>query len=238
MRADHPGGRSKDRAGPRPCPGLESRARAHDRARPHLQHRRPRPRLCGLPRPLGRRAAAPRTGARAARPRQARLAGQAAGRPPGRRRHDARRAARPRGGRVLLPQAEQHHRRRLGRPRGGNLLAYGLLRRAGEGNPVPALELGVWLTASFAVGVAGSVAAGQVATSIAVRTGIRAAFGVRQSTDLAVRIAVRGGAVSGLFVTATSLLGTAGLFTAVLAYKGVFGASQAAALRVAPKIPS
>jgi K(+)-stimulated pyrophosphate-energized sodium pump len=120
---------------------------------------------------------------------------------------------------------------------GAIFLAYGLLRRAGESEPVPALELGVWLTVSFAVGVAGSVAAGQVATWIAVRTGIRAAFGVRRSTDLAVRIAVRGGAVSGLFVTSASLLCTAGLFTAVLAYKGLFGADPSGALRVAPKIP-
>src|SRR5688572_3674882 len=34
---------------------------------------------------------------------------------------------------------------------GAIFLAYGLLRGAGETNPVPALELGVWLTISFAV---------------------------------------------------------------------------------------
>ena len=120
---------------------------------------------------------------------------------------------------------------------GAIFLAYGLLRRAGDGDPVPALELGVWLTLSFALGVAGSVAAGQVATWIATRTSIRAAFGVRRSTDLAVQIALRGGAVSGLFVTSASLLGLVGLFAAVLAYKGGFGAEPAAALRLAPKIP-
>jgi K(+)-stimulated pyrophosphate-energized sodium pump len=120
---------------------------------------------------------------------------------------------------------------------GAIFLAYGLLRRAGDGDPVPALELGVWLTVSFALGVGGSVAAGQVATWIATRTSIRAAFGVRRSTDLAVQIALRGGAVSGLFVTSASLLGLVGLFTAVLAYKGGLGAEPAAALRLAPKIP-
>jgi len=119
---------------------------------------------------------------------------------------------------------------------GAIFLAYGL-RRAGEGDPVPALELGVWLTVSFALGAAGSVAAGQVAVWIAVRTGIRAAVGVRRSTDLAVQIALRGGAVSGLFVTAAGLLGQAGLFAAVLAYKGGFGDHPAAALRLAPRIP-
>jgi K(+)-stimulated pyrophosphate-energized sodium pump len=120
---------------------------------------------------------------------------------------------------------------------GAIFLAYGLLRRAGEGDPVPALELGVWLTLSFALGVAGSVAAGHVAVWIAVRTGIRAAAGVRRSTDRAVQIALRGGAVSGLFITSTALLGQAGLFAAVLAYKGGLGAEPAAALRLAPKIP-
>ncbi len=120
---------------------------------------------------------------------------------------------------------------------GAIFLAYGLLRRAGDGDPVPALELGVWLTLSFALGAAGSVAAGQVAVWIAVRTGIRAAAGVRRSTDRAVQIALRGGAVSGLFITSAGLLGLAGLFTAVLAYKGGLGAEPAAALRLAPKIP-
>jgi len=120
---------------------------------------------------------------------------------------------------------------------GAIFLAYGLLRRAGDSDPVPALELGVWLTVSFALGVAGSVLAGRVATWVGVRTGIRAAFGVRRSTDQAVQIALRGGAVSGLFVTSASLLGLAGLFAAVLAYKGGFGREQAAALRLAPKIP-
>ena len=102
---------------------------------------------------------------------------------------------------------------------------------------MPALELGVWLTASFALGVAGSVAAGQVAVWIAVRTGIRAAAGVRRSTDRAVQIALRGGAVSGLFVTSAGLLGQAGLFGAVMVYKGGLGADPSAALRLAPKIP-
>ncbi len=119
---------------------------------------------------------------------------------------------------------------------GAIFLAYGL-RRAGEGDPVPALELGVWLTLSFALGAAGSVAAGQVAVWIAVRTGIRAAVGVRRSTDRAVQIALRGGAVSGLFTTSAGLLGQAGLFAAVLVYKGGFGPEPAAALRLAPKIP-
>jgi K(+)-stimulated pyrophosphate-energized sodium pump len=120
---------------------------------------------------------------------------------------------------------------------GAIFLAYGLLRGAGEGDPVPALELGVWLTLSFAVGVASSVATGHVATWVATRTNARAASGARRSLDSALQIAIRGGAVSGLFIVACSLLGLAGLFTAVLAYKGGFGAEPLAALRLAPTIP-
>jgi K(+)-stimulated pyrophosphate-energized sodium pump len=120
---------------------------------------------------------------------------------------------------------------------GAIFLAYGLLRRAGDADPVPALELGVWLTVSFALGVSGSVLAGRVATWISVRTSIRAAFGVRRSTDLAVQIALRCGAVSGLFVTSASLLGLGGLFVTVLAVKGGFGKDPALALRLAPKVP-
>ncbi len=120
---------------------------------------------------------------------------------------------------------------------GAIFLAYGLLRRAGEGDPVPALELGVWLTVSFALGAACSVATGHVAQWISVRAGVRSASAVRRSLDLALQIAIRGGAVSGLFLTAMSLLGMVLLFAAVLAVKGGFGAEPAAALKLAPTIP-
>ncbi|WP_437593259.1 sodium-translocating pyrophosphatase [Sorangium sp. So ce1000] len=120
---------------------------------------------------------------------------------------------------------------------GAIFLAYGLLRRAGEKNPVPALELGVWLTLSFAVGAASAVATGRVATWIAPRTSVRAASGARRSLDLALQIALRGGAVSGLFVASMSLLGLGGLFAAVLAFRGGFGAEPAEALALAPTIP-
>ena len=120
---------------------------------------------------------------------------------------------------------------------GAIFLAYGLLRRAGEKNPVPALELGVWLTVSFAVGAASSVATGRVATFIATRASVRAASGARRSLDLALQIAIRGGAVSALFVTGMSLLGLGGLFAAVFALRGGFGAEPGEALALVPTIP-
>ena len=136
---------------------------------------------------------------------------------------------------------------------GAIFLAYGLLRGAaqtpagkalaatapaiGDGDPVAPLELGVWLTLSFAVGAAFTVAASQVAGRVATRTAPRAATGARRTLDDALQIAMRGGAVSGLFVTTVSLLGQAGLFAGVFAYKGGYGAEPAAALRLAPSIP-
>jgi K(+)-stimulated pyrophosphate-energized sodium pump len=119
---------------------------------------------------------------------------------------------------------------------GAIFLAYGLYRHAGE-RELTALELGVWLTVSFALGAVGSVTAGRVAVWITTRASLRTAAGVRRSTDLAVQIALRGGAVSGLFITATALLGQVGLFAAVLAYKGGFGREPALALSLAGKIP-
>lgn len=120
---------------------------------------------------------------------------------------------------------------------GAIFLAYGLLRREGEGDPVSALELGVWLTVSFALGAASTVATGHVATWIATRTSVRAAIGARRSLDLALQIAIRGGAVLGLVIVSLSLLGLGGLFAVVFAYKGGFGAEPAAALKLAPTIP-
>lgn len=120
---------------------------------------------------------------------------------------------------------------------GAIFLAYGLLRHPADGDPVPALELGVWLTASFALGSLGSVVAGRVSTWIALATGPRVAAGVRRSTDLAVQIGLRGGAISGLVVTSLGLFSTTLLFAAVFASRAGFSADPAAALRLAPTIP-
>jgi K(+)-stimulated pyrophosphate-energized sodium pump len=120
---------------------------------------------------------------------------------------------------------------------GGIFLAYGLVRRQAEAEPVGALELGVWLTLSFALGAASAVAAAQVATWISTRANVRAASGARRSLDHALQIAIRGGAVSGLFAISLGLVGLGGLFAAVFAYKGGFGADPGPALALAPSIP-
>jgi K(+)-stimulated pyrophosphate-energized sodium pump len=120
---------------------------------------------------------------------------------------------------------------------GAIFLAYGLLRSAGEAEPVPALELGIWLTLSFVLGTVGSVVSGRIVLWTTVRTSLRAAAGVRRSTDRALQICLRGGAVSGVCITTMGILGTGALFAAAFAIKGGFGPNPAEALRLAPSIP-
>lgn len=120
---------------------------------------------------------------------------------------------------------------------GAIFLAYGLLRRAGESDPVPALELGVWLTLSFAIGAGLCVFTGHVANWMTTRASVRAANGARRSLDQALQIAIRAGAVSGVFIVAAGLFAMAGLFSAVFGYKGGFGAEPGAALKLVPTIP-
>ena len=68
------------------------------------------------------------------------------------------------------------------------------------------------VTLSFLVGAVCSAAAGYVGMFVAVRANIRAAAAATTSLDRALRLALRGGAVSGLAVVAASLLGVGGLF--------------------------
>ena len=75
-----------------------------------------------------------------------------------------------------------------------------------------ALRLAFWTTLSFVLGAACSVIAGYVGMWISIRTNIRTASAARTSLNDALQIALRGGAVSGLFVVAMSLLGVGGLY--------------------------
>jgi len=120
---------------------------------------------------------------------------------------------------------------------GGIFLAYGLARQTSGVTPLPPLELGVWLTVSFALGVASALAVAHVTSWISTRANVRAASGARKSLDHALQIAIRGGAISGLVSVSLGLLGLGGLFAAVFAAKGGFSADSAAALRLAPQIP-
>ena len=90
---------------------------------------------------------------------------------------------------------------------------YAYVRSHHEFDPVPtALLLAFWTTLSFVLGAACSVIAGYVGMWISIRANIRTAAAARTSLNDALRIALRGGAVSGLFVVAMSLFGVGGLY--------------------------
>ncbi len=79
-------------------------------------------------------------------------------------------------------------------------------------DPAAKGTLAVWTTVSFLLGAGCSLIAGYVGMWIAIRTNIRTAAQARTSLNGALQTALRGGAVSGLFVVAMSLLGVGGLY--------------------------
>ena len=101
-------------------------------------------------------------------------------------------------------------------------VGYGVLRNHREFDPVnSSLELAMWITISFVFGAACSVFAGYVGMWISIRSNSRTAHAALTSINRALRIALRGGAVSGLLVVAMSLLGVAGLYALVNAFSSV-----------------
>jgi len=74
------------------------------------------------------------------------------------------------------------------------------------------VDLAWKVTLGFLLGAASSALAGFIGMYVSIRTNIRTAAAARTSLDKALRIALRGGAVSGLAVVAMSLLGVTGLF--------------------------
>ncbi|TAM48801.1 MAG: sodium-translocating pyrophosphatase [Acidobacteria bacterium] len=101
-------------------------------------------------------------------------------------------------------------------------LGYGVVRSHREFDPVgSSLQLASWITLSFVLGALCSVFAGYVGMWVSIRSNIRTATAALSSLNDALRIALRGGAVSGLFVVAMSLLGVGGLFAIVNAFGNV-----------------
>ena len=91
-------------------------------------------------------------------------------------------------------------------------ILYAYVRAPSPADPVPPVELAFWTTLSFVLGALCSVIAGYIGMWVSIRANIRTASAVRSSLNEALRIAMRGGAVSGLFVVAMSLLGVGGLY--------------------------
>jgi len=99
---------------------------------------------------------------------------------------------------------------------------YAFVRSHHDFDPVPtALRLAFWTTLSFLLGAACSVIAGYIGMWISIRSNIRTASAARSSLNDALRIALRGGAVSGLFVVAMSLFGVGGLYWLVSRFTAV-----------------
>ncbi len=97
-------------------------------------------------------------------------------------------------------------------------VGYGFIRSHHDFDPVgSSLELATWITISFVFGALCSVFAGYVGMWISIRSNIRTAHAALSSLNDALRIALRGGAVSGLLVVSMSLLGVAGLYAIVRA---------------------
>ncbi|HYT04096.1 MAG TPA: sodium-translocating pyrophosphatase [Gemmatimonadales bacterium] len=91
---------------------------------------------------------------------------------------------------------------------------YAFFRTPHPGEP-SATTMALWTTLSFVLGAVCSGIAGLIGMFVAVRANIRSASAARSSLNRALQIALRGGAVSGLFVVAMSLLGVGGLYAIV-----------------------
>src|SRR5512140_3447767 len=94
-------------------------------------------------------------------------------------------------------------------------ILYAFVRAHNEHDPASASNLALWTTLSFVLGAACSVASGYMGMWVAIRSNIRTAAGAMKNMNSALQTALRGGAVSGFFVVAMSLLGVAGLFAIV-----------------------
>jgi K(+)-stimulated pyrophosphate-energized sodium pump len=91
-------------------------------------------------------------------------------------------------------------------------LLYTFARTPSPADPMPPIQMAFWTTLSFVLGALCSVVAGYVGMWVSIRANIRTAAAVRSSLNAGLQIALRGGAVSGLFVVAMSLLGVGGLY--------------------------
>jgi K(+)-stimulated pyrophosphate-energized sodium pump len=96
-------------------------------------------------------------------------------------------------------------------------ILYAFVRTPNPNDPATPSALAWWTTLSFVLGAACSVAAGYMGMWVAIRANIRTAAGATKDMNSALQPALRGGAVSGFFVVALSLLGVAGLFALVKA---------------------
>lgn len=98
---------------------------------------------------------------------------------------------------------------------------YAFLRERSSADPVEPIWLAIWTVASFIFGAVCSALAGYVGMWASIRSNIRTASAATSSLNKALQIALRGGAVAGLFVVAMCLLGISLLFLLVKQVSGV-----------------
>ncbi|MGZ8491610.1 MAG: sodium/proton-translocating pyrophosphatase, partial [Gemmatirosa sp.] len=92
-------------------------------------------------------------------------------------------------------------------------IGYAFFRPAEQGaDALPASTLALYTTLAFLLGAVCSGFAGFMGMWVSIRTNIRTASAARTSLNAALQTALRGGAVSGLFTVAMSLIGVAGMF--------------------------
>ncbi len=92
------------------------------------------------------------------------------------------------------------------------LVLYAFVRKPLPTDPVGPLGLALYTAASFLLGAFCSGIAGYVGMFVSIRANSRTANAALSSLNRALQVSMRGGAVSGLFVVAMSLLGVGGLF--------------------------
>jgi K(+)-stimulated pyrophosphate-energized sodium pump len=79
---------------------------------------------------------------------------------------------------------------------------------------VTAQEIGIKTAIAFLVGAGASALSGLIGMYVAVKSNVRTAAAAQRSLNDAIRVSLRGGAVSGFFIVALSLLGVAGIYYA------------------------
>jgi K(+)-stimulated pyrophosphate-energized sodium pump len=107
----------------------------------------------------------------------------------------------------------------------GGMVVIGLVIYFFESAPgVSATELAIKTAIAFIVGAACSMASGIIGMFVAVKSNLRTAAAAQHSIGDALRIALRGGAVSGILVVGLSLIG---VFVMFIAYGGFENPEQA-----------
>jgi K(+)-stimulated pyrophosphate-energized sodium pump len=107
----------------------------------------------------------------------------------------------------------------------GGMIVIGLVIYFFESAPgVSPMELAIKTSIAFIVGAACSMAAGIVGMFVAVKSNLRTAAAAQHSVADALRISLRGGAVSGILVVGLSLIG---VFVMFIAYGGFEHPDQA-----------